>query len=60
VLLFHWNGKAWARAVFPYAGTTVAPVASDGNGGVWLVLTLGPRREAVLVIRGAATSGYGR
>jgi hypothetical protein len=38
VFLLHWNGEAWARAVFPYAGMAIAPVAPDGHGGLWLVL----------------------
>jgi hypothetical protein len=45
MLLFHWNGKAWARAVFPYAGTTIAPVAPDGHGAVWLVLEASGSQE---------------
>ena len=36
--LVHWNGKAWARAKFPYAGLAYAPVTTDGHGGLWLVL----------------------
>ena len=45
LFLFHWNGKTWARAAFPYAGTTIAPVTSDGNGGLWLVLQAGANNK---------------
>ena len=38
LFLLHWNGKAWMRARFPYAGLAYAPVTTDGHGGLWLVL----------------------
>lgn len=40
ILLF-WNGKAWSRVAFPYAGSAVSPVASDGHGGIWLTTASG-------------------
>jgi hypothetical protein len=45
VFLFHWDGKAWARAAFPYLGTSIAPATSDGNGGLWLVLQAGAHNK---------------
>jgi len=36
--LFHWNGRAWARAGFPFTGLAYSPVTADGHGGLWLVL----------------------
>jgi hypothetical protein len=44
-VLLHWNGTAWARATFPYAGTAVSPITSDGHGGLWLVLDVGAKHE---------------
>ena len=38
VLLLHWNGNAWARIPFPYAGASLSPLTPDGYGGLWLVL----------------------
>jgi hypothetical protein len=36
--LLHWNGRAWKRVAFPYAGLAYSPVTTDGRGGLWLVL----------------------
>jgi hypothetical protein len=38
VFLLRWNGSAWARAPFPYAGIAFSPATPDGYGGLWLVL----------------------
>ena len=40
-ILLHWNGKAWSRVAFPYAGSASSPVASDGHGGIWLATANG-------------------
>ena len=39
--MLHWNGKAWSRVAFPYAGSASSPVASDGHGGIWLATASG-------------------
>ena len=40
-ILLHWNGKVWSRVAFPYTGSAVSPVASDGHGGIWLATASG-------------------
>ena len=40
-ILLHWNGKAWSRVAFPYPGSVLSPVASDGHGGIWLATASG-------------------
>jgi len=40
-IILRWNGKAWFRIAFPYAGGASAPVASDGHGGIWLATASG-------------------
>jgi hypothetical protein len=35
-ILLHWNGKAWSRVAFPSGDSALSPVASDGDGGIWL------------------------
>jgi hypothetical protein len=42
VLVRHWDGKAWARAAFPYRGDAISPVAADGHGGIWLAIANAP------------------
>ncbi len=38
VILLHWNGRAWGKigGKLP-KGQLAGPIASDGNGGLWLV-----------------------
>ena len=35
-ILLHWNGRDWSRVAFPYGDSALSPVASDGDGGIWL------------------------
>jgi hypothetical protein len=46
-ILLHWNGKVWSRVAFPYAGSAVSPVSSDGHGGIWLATASGTGDNAV-------------
>jgi hypothetical protein len=43
--LLHWNGTAWSRVAFPYAGSFGTSVTPDGNGGLWLVLQAPDRKQ---------------
>lgn len=37
IILLHWNGTAWHEAAgTPPAGELLGPIASDGQGGLWL------------------------
>jgi hypothetical protein len=38
-ILLHWNGRDWSRVPFPSGDSALSPVASDGNGGIWLAAT---------------------
>ena len=40
-IILRWNGKAWSRVAFPYAGSASSPVVSDGHGGIWLATASG-------------------
>ena len=40
-IILRWDGKAWSRVAFPYAGGASSPVASDGHGGIWLATASG-------------------
>jgi hypothetical protein len=40
-IILRWDGKAWSRVAFPYAGSASSPVASDGHGGIWLATASG-------------------
>jgi len=44
-IILHWNGRAWSRVKFPWAGDAVTPVAYDGNGGIWLATAAGTGRD---------------
>ncbi len=46
-IILRWNGKAWSRVAFPYAGSASAPVASDGHGGIWLATVSGVGDSAI-------------
>jgi hypothetical protein len=35
-IVLHWNGRAWSRVSFPSGDSALSPVASDGDGGIWL------------------------
>ncbi len=47
-ILLHWNGRAWSRVAFPYLGSAFSPVASDGDGGIWLATASGAGGSTVL------------
>ena len=46
-IILRWNGRAWSRVAFPYAGSASAPVASDGHGGIWLATVSGVGDSAI-------------
>jgi hypothetical protein len=46
-IILRWNGKAWSRVAFPYAGSASSPVASDGDGGIWLATASGTADNAI-------------
>jgi hypothetical protein len=39
----HWNGTSWTRVSLPFGGHPITgkPLASDGHGGIWLVVNIG-------------------
>jgi hypothetical protein len=41
--LEHWNGTSWTRVSVPFGGhpITGTPIASDGHGGIWFVVSIG-------------------
>ena len=59
-IILRWNGKAWSRVAFPYAGSASSPVASDGHGGIWLATASGAGDDTIEWFDHYAGGGWSR